>query len=334
VIELEDDMSGYLEDGKWHEGWYETGKTSGEFVRTTSRFRNWITADGLSGYPAEPGRYHLYVSLACPWAHRTLIARVLKGLEDVISVSVVEPVMTQGWSFSEALPDHLNGFQYLHQVYAASDASYSGRVLVPVLWDKKTRTIVSNESSEILRMFNEAFADFSRNDVDLYPAALRAQIDEVNSFVYDNINNGVYRCGFATEQAAYERAFKRLFSALDRVEGDLEHREWLASDQPTEADWRLFTTLVRFDAVYFGHFKCNRNRIEDFPNLSRLLHTLYRVPGIAATVNMDHIKRHYYMSHAHINPTRVVPLGPSLKFMADVAHDDSPGQAIGRQPPA
>jgi putative glutathione S-transferase len=307
-------MSGYLKDGHWHEGWYDTGKTAGEFVRTSSQFRNWITADGTGRYPAEAGRYHLYVSLACPWAHRTLIGRVVKGLQNVISVSIVEPVMTQGWSFSEALPDHLHGFEYLHQVYSASEPQYTGRVLVPVLWDKKTRTIVSNESSEILRMFNGAFA-VARNDVDLYPAALRGRIDEVNAFVYDNINNGVYRCGFATGQAAYEQAFDRLFSALDRVEGDLGHRPWLAGEQPTEADWRLFTTLARFDAVYVGHFKCNRNRIEDFPNLSRVLKTLYRVPGIAATVDMDHIKRHYYMSHAHINPTRVVPIGPRLKFM-------------------
>ena len=309
-------MSGYLKDGKWQEGWYDTGKTAGEFVRTPSKFRSWITADGSSGYPAEPGRYHLYVSLACPWAHRTLIARVLKGLQDAISVSVVEPVMTEGWSFSDALPDRLHGFQYLHQLYAAADPQYTGRVLVPALWDKKTRTIVSNESSEIMRMFDAAFTG---NDVDLYPIALRPQIDAVNAFVYDNINNGVYRCGFATEQAAYDRAFDRLFSALDRVEGDLGQRPWLAGEQPTEADWRLFTMLVRFDAVYFGHFKCNRNRIEDFPNLSRFLQTLYRVPGIAATVNMDHIKRHYYMSHTQINPTRIVPAGPRLKFMDDAA---------------
>jgi len=309
-------MSGYLKDGKWQEGWYDTGKTAGEFVRTPSKFRSWITADGSSGYPAEPGRYHLYVSLACPWAHRTLITRVLKGLQDAISVSVVEPVMTEGWSFSDALPDRLHGFQYLHQLYAAADPQYTGRVLVPALWDKKTRTIVSNESSEIMRMFDAAFTG---NDVDLYPIALRPQIDAVNAFVYDNINNGVYRCGFATEQAAYDRAFDRLFSALDRVEGDLGQRPWLAGEQPTEADWRLFTTLVRFDAVYFGHFKCNRNRIEDFPNLSRFLQTLYRVPGIAATVNMDHIKRHYYMSHTQINPTRIVPAGPRLKFMDDAA---------------
>ena len=308
-------MSGHLKDGQWHEGWYDTGKTAGEFVRTTSQFRNWITADGASRYRAEPDRYHLYVSLACPWAHRTLIGRAVKGLQDVISVSVVEPVMTQGWSFSEALPDHLHGYQYLHQVYSASEPQYTGRVLVPVLWDKKTRTIVSNESSEILRMFNEGFAEFARNDVDLYPVALRPKIDEVNEFVYDNINNGVYRCGFATGQEAYERAFDRLFSALDCMEGDLGERQWLAGERPTEADWRLFTTLVRFDAVYVSHFKCNRNRIEDLPNLSRFLRTLYLIPGIAATVNMDHIKRHYYMSHAHINPTRIVPVGPRLKFM-------------------
>jgi glutathionyl-hydroquinone reductase len=308
-------MSGYLESGQWREGWYDTRKTQGEFVRTAAAFRNWITADGSSGYPAESGRYHLYVSLACPWAHRTLIARVLKGLEEVISVSAVEPVMTQGWCFSNELPDPLYGVHYLHQLYAAAVPGYTGRVTVPVLWDKKKHIIVNNESSEILRMFNEAFSPFARNDVDLYPMALRPRIDEVNAFVYDNINNGVYRCGFATEQAAYERAFDRLFSALDRVEGDLGRSTWLAGERPTEADWRLFTTLARFDAVYFGHFKCNRNRIEDFTNLSRFLRTLYRTPGIAGTVNIDHIKRHYYMSHAHINPTRIVPVGPRLKFM-------------------
>jgi putative glutathione S-transferase len=322
-------MSGYLKSGQWQEGWYATGKTAGEFVRTTSRFRNWITADGASGYRAEAGRYHLYVSLACPWAHRTLIGRVLKGLQDAISVSVVEPVMTEGWCFSEALPDHLHGFRYLHEVYSACDAEYTGRVLVPVLWDKRTSAIVSNESSEILRMLNEAFVAFAEHDVDLYPTALRPPIDEINAFVYDNINNGVYRCGFATEQAAYERAFKRLFLALDRVEHDLGQRSWLAGEQVTEADWRLFTTLVRFDAVYFGHFKCNRNPIEDFPNLSRFLHALYRVPGIAATVNMDHIKRHYYMSHAHINPTRIVPAGPRLMFMDEAADADSPDRSLG-----
>ena len=311
-------MSGFLEQGKWHDGWYDTRASQGEFIRTSSQFRGRVSADGSTAFPAVAGRYHLYVSLACPWAHRTLVARALKGLEEAISVSVVEPVMTQGWAFSEALPDHLHGFDYLHQVYAAADANYTGRVLVPVLWDKKTRSIVSNESSEILRMFNDAFDAFAtKKGVDLYPAPLRQEIDRVNAFVYDNINNGVYRCGFATEQQAYERAFERLFAALDWVEAELGKRPCLVGDQPTEADWRLFTTLARFDAVYVGHFKCNRNRIEDFPNLSRYLRTLVRVPGIRDTVNIDHIKRHYYMSHPHINPTRVVPAGPRLAFLEE-----------------
>jgi len=309
-------MSGYLENGQWHDGWYKTRATRGEFVRTTSAFRHWITADGSSACNAEAERYHLYVSLACPWACRTLIARTLKGLQDVISVSVVEPVMTQGWCFSDALPDHLHGFQYLHQLYSKADPQYTGRVLVPVLWDKKAHTIVSNESSEIIRMLNSGFGRLAKSDVDLYPAPLREEIDRVNAFVYEDINNGVYRCGFATAQDAYERAFERLFSALDRVEGELGQKPYLVGEQATEADWRLFTTLARFDAVYFGHFKCNRNRLEDFPNTSQYMRRLYLVPGIAATVNFDHIKRHYYMSHAHINPTRIVPVGPRLKFCA------------------
>ena len=308
-------MSGYLENGEWHDGWYETRATAGEFVRKASAFRHWITDDGSNGCKAEAGRYHLYVSLACPWASRTLIARTLKGLQDVISVSVVEPVMTQGWCFSDALPDHLFGFQYLHQLYALADPAYSGRVLVPALWDKQGRTIVSNESSEIMRMFNSAFARLAKNDVDLYPEPLREEIEQVNTLVYENINNGVYRCGFATSQKAYEVAFERLFTALDRIEQKLGEQPYLAGQQATEADWRLFTTLVRFDAVYVGHFKCNRNRLEDFPNLSRYLQKLYRVPGIAATVNIDHIKRHYYMSHRHINPTGIVPVGPRLGFL-------------------
>lgn len=308
-------MSGYLENGQWHDGWYDTRATRGEFVRTTSTFRDRVTADGASGFPAERDRYHLYVSLACPWAHRTLIGRTLKGLEDVVAVSVVEPVMTQGWRFSGDHPDPLHGFDHLHQVYSAADPQYTGRVLVPVLWDKKKRTIVSNESSEILRMFNDGFGSLASADVDLYPEAMRGEIDRVDAFVYDNINNGVYRCGFATEQAAYERAFDRLFSALDWVEALLGERPYLAGDRQTEADWRLFTTLVRFDAVYFGHFKCNRNQLEDFPRMSRYLRELYRVPGIAKTVDIDHIKRHYYMSHPHINPTRIVPAGPRLKFL-------------------
>jgi putative glutathione S-transferase len=311
-------MSGYLDKGQWRDGWYDTRASRGEFVRTVSAFRQWITEDGSSGFKAQADRYHLYVSLACPWAHRTLIARTLKGLHAVISVSVVEPVMTQGWCFSDALPDHLHGFEYLHQVYAASDPNYTGRVLVPVLWDKQSRTIVSNESSEIIRMFNSAFGSLAKDDMDLYPAVLREEIDRLNAFVYDNINNGVYRCGFATEQQAYERAFERLFSALDQVEEALGKTPYLVGEQPTEADWRLFTTLARFDAVYFGHFKCNRNRLEDYPNVSRFLRSLYLVPGIAATVDIDHIKRHYYMSHPHINPTRIVPAGPRLNFCAPI----------------
>lgn len=309
-------MSGYLDNGQWHDGWYDTGVTQGEFVRSSSAFRQWVTSDGSSGFKAEPDRYHLYVSWACPWAHRTLIARTLKGLKDVISVSVVEPVMTEGWCFSAAFPDHLYGFEYLHQLYSAADPSYTGRVLVPVLWDKRTRTIVSNESSEIMRIFNSGFGTLASDDVDLYPEAQRQNIDRINAFVYENINNGVYRCGFATTQSAYERAFTRLFSALDRIEEELGKQPFLVGERPTEADWRLFTTLARFDAVYFGHFKCNRDRLEDFPNLSRLLRGLYLVPGIAETVHIDHIKRHYYMSHAHINPTRIVPVGPRLKFLA------------------
>jgi len=307
-------MSGYLQNGEWHDGWYDTRASKGDFVRTTSAFRHWITEDGSSGCKAEAGRYHLYVSLACPWACRTLIARTLKGLQDVISVSVVEPVMTEGWCFSDALPDHLYGSKYLHQLYSAADPTYTGRVLVPVLWDKKARTIVSNESSEIMRMFNNAFGSLAKGDVDLYPVALREEIDRVNAYVYEDINNGVYRCGFATAQRAYERAFERLFAALDWVEEELGKRPYLVGDNATEADWRLFTTLARFDAVYYAHFKCNRNRLEDFPNISCYLRGLYLVPGISATVNIDHIKRHYYMSHSHINPTRIVPVGPRLKF--------------------
>lgn len=317
-------MSGYLENGQWHDGWYDTQATQGEFVRTESAFRNWVTADGSSGYPAEPGRYHLYVSLACPWAHRTLIARTLKKLEGVVPLSIVEPVMSdQGWTFSGTLPDEASGFSHLHQLYTAARADYYGRVTVPVLWDTKTKTIVNNESADIVRMLNQAFNAFGDNAVDLYPEPLRHQIDRINTFIYDNINNGVYRCGFASSQTAYEEPFTRLFDALDRVESMLSDSPYLVGQSATEADWRLFTTLARFDAVYHGHFKCNRNRIEDFPHLSNYLRKLYLVPGVASTVNIDHIKRHYYMSHPHINPSRVVPLGPQLKFCAtaDLAGD-------------
>jgi putative glutathione S-transferase len=313
---MEARMSGYLENGKWHDGWYDTRATHGEFVRTVSGFRNWVTADGSSGYLAEPGRYHLYVSLACPWAHRTLIARALKKLEGVVPLSIVEPVMSdQGWAFSATLPDRANGYTHLHQLYTVAPPDYTGRVLVPVLWDTQTRTIVSNESADIMRMLNQAFNAFGDDRVDLYPAPLRIEIDRINQFIYDNINNGVYRCGFASSQVAYEHAFARLFEALDRVELMLADNPYLVGQSATEADWRLFTTLVRFDAVYFGHFKCNRNRIEDFPHLSRYMRELYLVPDVASTVNIDHIKRHYYMSHPHINPSRIVPVGPRLNFL-------------------
>ena len=303
---------GYLLNGVWHDGWYDTRKTGGEFVRSGAAFRERISADGTSGFPAEPGRYHLYVSLACPWAHRTLIFRKLKRLEDAISVSIVEPVMSaEGWAFSEALPDHVNRFSYLHQLYTRAQPAYSGRVTVPVLWDKQNQTIVNNESAEIIRMLN---AELASHGPDYYPAHLRGEIDEINAFVYVNVNNGVYRCGFAGTQAAYEAAAKRLFDALDELEARLARTRYLIGSTLTEADWRLFTTLVRFDAVYHGHFKCNLRRIEDYPSLSGFLRELYQVPGIAETVSLDHIKRHYYISHSHINPTQVVPVGPLLDF--------------------
>lgn len=317
-------MSGYLKHGQWQEGWYDTEATAGEFVRTQPVFRNWITTDGSSLYPAESGRYQLYVSLACPWAHRTLIIRALKKLEAVIPVSIVEPVMSdQGWTFGSTLPDHANGYSYLHQLYTAARADYSGRVTVPVLWDTATHTIVSNESADIIRMLNSVFNAFGDSSIDLYPLELREEIDRINAFIYENINNGVYRCGFASSQIAYQRAFCQLFEALDWVEARLAKQPYLLGDMPTEADWRLFTTLIRFDAVYHGHFKCNRNRIEDFPQLSQYLRVLYQMPGIPETVNIDHIKRHYYMSHPHINPTRIVPVGPKLDFLRSTDDDCS-----------
>jgi putative glutathione S-transferase len=306
---------GYLQTGKWSDGWYETRDTGGEFVRPDSSFRRRVSADGASGFAAERGRYHLYVSLACPWAHRTLIFRKLKHLEAAISLSVVEPVMSsEGWAFSAELPDHLYGFSHLHQLYTRMQPDYSGRVVVPVLWDKERGQIVNNESSEIIRMLNDEFGPAGASGADYYPAALRAEIDEVNRRVYDNVNNGVYRCGFAGTQAAYERAMKRLFDTLDWLDERLARARYLVGNVPTEADWRLFTTLVRFDAVYHGHFKCNLRRIEDYANLSAYLRDLYQFPGVAETVNLDHIKRHYYMSHTHINPNRIVPLGPLLDF--------------------
>jgi glutathionyl-hydroquinone reductase len=307
---------GYLLDGLWKDGWYDTRRTGGDFVRPEGQFRDRVTADGSSGYQASLGRYHLYVSLACPWAHRTLIFRKLKQLEGAISVSIVEPVLSsEGWAFSRELPDHLNGCSHLHQLYTRTQPGYTGRVTVPVLWDKETGRILNNESAEIIRMLNGEFSGPESVARDYCPAALRADIDEVNAYVYEKVNNGVYRCGFAGTQAAYEMAARKLFDALDTLDARLAHSRYLVGNTLTEADWRLFTTLLRFDAVYHGHFKCNLRRIEDYANLSGFLRDLYQMPGIADTVDFDHIKRHYYVSHEHINPTRIVPLGPLLDFM-------------------
>lgn len=317
---------GQLIEGQWSQNWYDTSKTGGKFVRSRAGFRNWVTADGSAGpsgeggFKAEPNRYHLYVSLACPWAHRTLIFRKLKGLEDLISVSTVSPKMPDetGWTFRKdegSTGDELLGKDFLWQVYTQADPKYSGRVTVPVLWDRKTNTIVSNESSEIIRMFNSAFNELTGNTDDYYPHALREQIDAINARVYDDINNGVYKAGFATSQSAYDDAVSALFAALDWAEAILAKSPFLTGDTITEADWRLFTTLVRFDAVYVGHFKCNRRRIADYPNLSRFVKALYDVDGIKETVDLDHIRTHYYWSHTTINPHRIVPIGPELPFL-------------------
>ena len=292
--------------------------TKGEFVRQASIFRNWVTASGESGYLAEPDRYHLYVSLACPWAHRTVIFRKLKKLDDVISLSLVDPIRDhRGWRFmgSEGeFPDEINGFSFLSEAYLKSDPSFDGRVTVAALWVKKTQRIVNNESSEIIRMLNTEFNAFTASTMDYYPEELRVEIDEINAFVYANINNGVYRAGFATTQTAYEKAFTTLFLALDNLEERLSGQSYLVGNQITEADWRLFTTLVRFDPVYYGHFKCNQKRLVDYPHLWRYTRNLYQVPGVADTVNMDHIKRHYYGTHASLNPTGIVPKGPEIDF--------------------
>jgi putative glutathione S-transferase len=308
---------GRLVDGVWRDEGYDTKRTGGRFVRADSSFRDWIRADGSSDFAPEPGRYHLYVSLACPWAHRTLIVRKLKDLEETISVSVVHPHMgEQGWSFEnpDATPgctgDPVNGARYLHEVYTRADPDYSGRVTVPVLWDRKRGTIVNNESAEIIRMLGREFDGLAARELDLYPEPLRGEIDAINDWVYPRVNNGVYRCGFATSQEAYEEAFRELFDALDELDQRLSRRRYLLGDALTEADWRLFTTLVRFDPVYVGHFKCNRRRIADYGALSGYLRELYQLPGIAETVDFDHIKRHYYGSHRQINPTGIVPLGP------------------------
>lgn len=310
---------GLLQKGKWVDQWYDTDNSGGEFRRQDSGFRNWLTPNGEAGpdskpgFKAEKGRYHLYVSLACPWAHRTLIFRQLKQLEDYIDVTVVEPVMLEnGWEMN----DTLYGLDFLYQLYLKADTRYEGRVTVPVLWDTKTQTIVSNESSEIIRMFNTAFNHLTGNTADYYPKALHKAIHSVNDRVYDTINNGVYRAGFATSQEAYEKAFHNLFDSLDWVEGVLSHQRYLAGDQLTEADWRLFTTLIRFDAVYFGHFKTNRQLLADYPVISGYVRELYQVPGVAETVSFEHIKTHYYASHLMINPTGVIPLGPAQDFNA------------------
>lgn len=315
---------GLLMEGQWVDRWYDTDSNQGKFIRSKSQFRNWVTPDGSAGpsgeggFKAEAGRYHLYVSLACPWAHRTLIFRKLKGLEDMISLSVVNPLMLEhGWTFDYAegvIEDPLHQAKFLHQIYTAADPDYSGRVTVPVLWDKQQNTMVSNESAEIIRMFNSAFDSIGATAGDYYPQALRQEIDAINDDVYDNINNGVYKAGFATTQQAYEEAVFPLFDALEKIEERLSKNRYLVGNDLTEADWRLFTTLIRFDAVYHGHFKCNLKRIEDYPNLSEYVRELYQWPGVAETVNMRHIKGHYYRSHKTINPTGVVPAGPILNL--------------------
>ncbi|MFV8211693.1 glutathione S-transferase family protein [Streptococcus pluranimalium] len=315
---------GLLVDGVWQDKWYDTKSTGGKFVRSQSQFRNWITKDGSAGpsgkegFKAESGRYHLYISLACPWASRTLMMRKLKDLEDHISLSVVNPYMLEnGWTFGEydgVIPDPLFESQYLYQLYLQADPNYSGRVTVPVLWDKKTQTIVSNESADIIRMFNTAFNGITGNTDDYYPESLQEAIDDINAIVYNNVNNGVYKTGFATEQSVYEKELNSLFAELNRLEELLASQEWLVGNQMTEADIRLFTTLVRFDAVYYGHFKCNLKRLVDYPNLWNYTKRIYNLPGIPETVNFDHIKTHYYGSHKTINPNGIIPLGPEIDW--------------------
>lgn len=317
---------GLLVDGIWHDQWYDTKTTGGRFERDKSRFRNWVTADGRAGpsgdagFRAEKNRYHLYVSLACPWAHRTLIFRHIKGLEAMIPVTVVNPLMgNEGWTF-EPSPrsdsDPLLRAKRLYEVYLRAAPQYSGRVTVPVLWDRHNNTIVSNESSEIIRMFNSAFNGLGAQAGDYYPAELRSDIDKTNTWIYHAVNNGVYKAGFATDQDVYEAAVRELFSALDQLDERLQSQRYLCGAKVTEADWRFFTTLVRFDAVYHGHFKCNIRRISDYPALFAYLRDLYQWPGVAETVDLHSIKQHYYGSHPTINPTRIVPVGPELDFHA------------------
>ncbi len=323
---------GRLIDGEWSSEWYDTKKTGGAFKRDTARFRNWVTADGSAGpsgeagFKAEAGRYHLYVSLACPWAHRTLIFRALKGLENMIDVSVVHPdMLDDGWTFATdfegATGDKLHGSKFMRDVYTRADPKISGRVTVPVLWDKTRETIVSNESAEIIRMFNSAFNDMTGNTDDYYPDALRSEIDAVNERVYNDVNNGVYKSGFATTQDAYDKAVVPLFDALDWLDARLSDQRYLMGDQLTEADWRLFTTLVRFDSVYHLHFKCNRRRIVDYPALWAYTRDLYQHPGVAETVSLNHIVRHYHYSHDTINPNRILPINPIVDFTAPHERD-------------
>ena len=317
---------GLLVDGVWQDERHIARTAEGRFVRPTTRFRNWVTEDGSPGPAGEGGfaaareRYHLYVAMPCPWAHRTVIMRMLKGLEDVVSMSVLEPLYgPHGWRFGTSpgtVPDSVNGASELAEIYLRADPRHTGRVSVPALWDKERRTIVNNESAEIIRMLNGAFGRFTNVRTDYYPPALREEIDRVNALVYENVNNGVYRAGFATSQEAYEEAFRAVFRVLDELERRLSGQRYLVGSDITEADWRLFTTLVRFDAVYYSHFKCNLRRIIDHPNLSNYLRDLYQQAGVAATVNMDHIKRHYYGSQRHVNPSGIVPLGPQLDFLA------------------
>jgi len=317
---------GLLQDGIWVDKWYDTKATGGKFVRKQSSFRNWVTADGsagptgVGGFKAEPNRYHLYISHACPWANRTMIFRAIKGLEQMISVSVVHWYMDKdGWTFEPGagvIADLIHGAEFMWQIYVAAQKDYNGRVTVPVLWDKKTNSIVSNESSEIIRMFNSAFDDVGAASEDFYPIHLHDEIDELNRRIYSAVNNGVYKSGFATSQSAYEEAVFALFETLDWLEKKLSKSRYLTGSNITEADWRLFTTLVRFDAVYVGHFKCNIRRIADYENLSAYVRELYQHPGIAQTVHFDHIKKHYYESHKTINPTGIVPVGPEVNFNA------------------
>ena len=326
---------GMLIDGKWHDVWYDTAQSKGKFLRKDASFRHWITPDGaagpsgIGGFAAERDRYHLYVSLACPWAHRTLILRKLKGLGDIISTSVVNPFMgSQGWTFEPApgvIADPINGASLLYEIYLKADHAYTGRVTVPVLWDKATSTIVSNESSEIIRMFNSAFDQLGAKEGDYYPSALQAEIDAVNARIYRTLNNGVYQCGFATTQQAYAEAFEALFDTMAWLEERLSAQRYLVGDRLTLADWRLFTTLVRFDSVYVGHFKTNQRRLVDYKNLWAYTRELYQIPGVAETVNMHHIKHHYYVSHTNLNPSQIVPMGPMIDFDEPHGRDNARG---------